>query len=101
MDRSQNKIQQFLGGQFVSKNLKFIYFSGVLALFYIANAHAAEKKVRQIHSLREEIKELRWHYMSFKSEFLFSSSPTQLANDLKDQQLGYSQYSSNKKLIKN
>ena len=99
--RSQNKLlQNFQTGGMVLKNLPFIYFSGLLALFYIANAHSAEKKVRKIYHLREEVKELRWHYMSFKSEFLFSSSPTQLANDVKSMELGYSKHSSNKKLIK-
>ncbi len=99
--RSQNKLlNNFLAGGMVLKNLPFIYFSGLLALFYIANAHAAEKKVRTIYKLREEVKELRWQYMSFKSEFLFSSSPTQLANDVKNMELGYSKNASNKKLIK-
>lgn len=99
--RSQNKLlHNFFGGGFVLKNLPFVYFSGILALFYIANAHSAEKKVRNIHRLREEVKELRWQYMSFKSEFLFSSSPTQLANDVKELDLGFSKHSSNKKLIR-
>ena len=99
-ERSQNKkLSNFFAGGIVLKNLPFIYFSGFLALFYIANAHAAEKKVRQIHKLRDEVKELRWQYMSFKSEFLFSSSPSQLANDVKSLDLGHSKNSSNKKLI--
>ncbi|MEP7269535.1 MAG: FtsL-like putative cell division protein [Saprospiraceae bacterium] len=99
-ERSQNKsLRNFFAGGMVLKNLPFIYFSGLLALFYIANAHSAEKKVRQIHKLRDEVKELRWQYMSFKSEFLFSSSPTQLANDVKSLDMGYSKNSSNKKLI--
>lgn len=100
-ERSQNKIlHQFLAGGLVLKNLSFIYFTGLLALFYIANAHQAERKVRKIHRLRDEVKELRWHYMSFRSEFLFSSSPTQLANDVKSIDLGYYHKSSTKKLIK-
>jgi len=99
--RSQNKLfRNFFAGGLVLKNLPFIYFAGVLALIYIANAHSAEKKVREIHRLREEVKELRWHYMSFKSEFLFSSSPTQLVNDVKYLDLGYNKNSFNKKLIK-
>ena len=99
--RSQNKLlHNFFGGGFVLKNLPFIYFSGLLALFYIANAHSAEKKVRRIYRLREEVKELRWQYMSFKSEFLFSSSPTQLSNDVKALDLGFSNRTTNKKLIR-
>lgn len=100
-ERSQNKVlHQFLAGGLVLKNLSFIYFSGLLAMFYIANAHQAERKVRKIHRLRDEVKELRWQYMSFRSEFLFSSSPTQLANDVKAIDLGYHHQSSTKKLVK-
>ncbi len=100
-ERSQNKfLQQILAGGMVMKHLPFIYFAGILALLYIANAHQAERKVRKIHKLRDEVKELRWQYMSFRSEFLFSSSPTQLANDVKPLELGYHKNSSSKKLVK-
>jgi hypothetical protein len=98
--RSQNKsLRHFFGGGMVLKNLPFIYFAGFLALLYIANAHSAERKVRQIHRLRDEVKELRWQYMSFKSEFLFSSSPSQLASDVQHLDLGFPKNSTSKKLI--
>ena len=61
-----------LSAEWVFKNLTFVFFIGFLGLVYIANAHFAEKKVRQIQSLQKEMKELRWEYMSLKSDIMYN-----------------------------
>lgn len=64
------------------RNLPFIYFLSGLALLYIANAHHAERKIRQIDKLKNEIEEMRWEYNSVKSDFLYQSTKTQLSKEV-------------------
>ncbi len=67
-----------LGAALILKNLPFVLFLGFLAMVYIANAHYAEKKVRQIQKAQTELKELRWHYMSLKSELMYNSKRSEM-----------------------
>jgi len=68
--------------EWVFGNFAYLLFLGFLALVYIANAHFAEKKVRQIQMLQKEIKELKWHYTSIKSETMFKSMQSQIDGSL-------------------
>lgn len=62
-----------LSAQLVLKNLPFVSFLAFLAVIYIANAHFSERTVREIQGLQDELKELRWKYMSLKSEIMYNS----------------------------
>ncbi len=62
------------------KNLPFIVFVGFLGTVYIANAHYAERKVREIQTLQKELKETRWRYMSLKSELMYNSKQVEVAD---------------------
>ena len=64
--------------EWVFGNFSFLLFLGFLALVYIANAHYAEKNVREIQALQKEIKELKWHYTSIKSEVMYKSIQSQI-----------------------
>ncbi len=66
------------------KNLPFIVFVGFLGTIYIANAHYAEKKVREIQILQKDLKETRWRYMSLKSELMYNSKQVEVAERAKD-----------------
>lgn len=68
----------------VLHNLPFVFFLGLLASIYIANVHYAENKVREIKTLQEEVKELRWRYMSLKSELMYNSKRSEVADKVKD-----------------
>ena len=61
------------------KNLPFLVFLAFLAAIYIANAHYAERKVRQIQTLQKELKEERWRYMSLKSQLMYESKQVKVA----------------------
>ncbi|MGX5820489.1 FtsL-like putative cell division protein [Chitinophaga lutea] len=63
----------------ITQNLPFILFLAVVALVYIANAHLAEKKVRRINKLSKEIKELKWEYLSVRSELMFRSKLSEVS----------------------
>jgi len=71
-----------LSAELVLKNLPFILFVGFLMLIYIANAHYSEKKVREIQSYQAELKELRWHYMSLKSDIMYNSKRSEIAKQV-------------------
>jgi Bacteriodetes cell division protein (FtsL-like) len=59
-------------------NFSYLMFLGFLAVVYIANAHFAEKSVRNIQRLQKEIKELKWEYTSIKSETMYKSMQSQI-----------------------
>ena len=64
--------------EWVFANFSYLLFLGFLALAYIANAHYAEKNVREIQQLQKEIKELKWQYTSIKSETMYKSIQSQI-----------------------
>lgn len=66
------------------KNLPFIFFLGFLGIIYIANAHYAEKEVRKIQNLQHELKEERWRYMSLKSDLMYHSKHSEIAQQVKE-----------------
>lgn len=59
-------------------NFSYLMFLGFLGIVYIANAHYAEKGVREIQRLQKEIKELKWEYTSIKSETMYKSMQSQI-----------------------
>ncbi|WP_346319098.1 FtsL-like putative cell division protein [Chitinophaga sp. YIM B06452] len=77
--------------QLITRNLPFLLFLAVIALVYIANSHLAEKKVRRINKLSREIKELKWEYLSVKSELMFRSKLSEVSKAV--EQLGLKELS--------
>jgi hypothetical protein len=61
------------GASLILKNLPFVLFLSFLTIIYIANAHYAEKQVRQIQALQSEVKELKRQYNSLKSDIMYKS----------------------------
>ena len=64
--------------QWVFDNFNYLMFIGFLGVVYIANAHFAEKNVRDIQRVEKEIKEMKWEYISIKSETMYKSMQSQL-----------------------
>ncbi|MEI8203022.1 MAG: FtsL-like putative cell division protein [Bacteroidota bacterium] len=50
--------------------LPFILFLAFLAIIYIANTYFAYKHIREINTIRNELKEIRFEYISLKSELI-------------------------------
>ena len=57
-------------------------FLGFLTVIYIANAHLAEKQIRQIQTLQQDVKELKRQYNSLKSENMFNSRLAEIEEDV-------------------
>lgn len=86
-----------ISADWVLKNLSFVGFLGFVAIIYIANAHYSEKKIRQIQAMEQDIRELRWKYMSLKSEVMYNSKQSEIAKDVEPN--GLKSFSSRTKKI--
>jgi hypothetical protein len=73
-----------LDGSFLSKdgsvkNIPFALFLSVIGGFYIANTYNAERTVRETSKTNKDLKELRSEYITLKSELMFHSNQSQVA----------------------
>jgi hypothetical protein len=73
-----------LSAKFFKENLFFVLFIGFILVLYIANAHLAERNVREIQLLRNELKEMRWYYMSLQAENMYNAKRSEVAERVKD-----------------
>ena len=85
----ESSVHDVLGGSFLKRKgairlLPFILYLTFLALLYIANTYYAERKVREIANIRKEMKELRYEYITTKSELMFNTKQTEIAKNLSD-----------------
>lgn len=65
-------------------NLPYLLLIAVLGVLHVANNHLVENKVREINSLEKEIKEYRWMYMTTKSELMFKSKQSEVAEAVEE-----------------
>ncbi|MEO5674319.1 MAG: FtsL-like putative cell division protein [Chitinophagales bacterium] len=63
----------------VIRNLPFIFFLAGVGILYIANSHYAEKNVREIDQIEKQLNELRWEYMTTKSQLEYLSKQSEVA----------------------
>ena len=70
--------------EMILKNVPFVSFLGFLATMYIANAHYAERNVREIHGLQKDLKEIRWYYMSLQAENMYNSKLSEVEENVKE-----------------
>ncbi|HRG59989.1 MAG TPA: FtsL-like putative cell division protein [Bacteroidia bacterium] len=74
----------FLTNQTSLKQVPFVLFLTIVALFYIANSYYAERKIRQISKINNELKELRSEYITSKSKLMFVSKQSEVAKTAED-----------------
>ena len=60
------------------KNTGFFLFLSVLAVLYIANGHMADKTIRRINAINNELKELQFKYKTLKSELMYKTEESQI-----------------------
>ncbi len=65
--------------QTVIRNLPFIFFIAIVGILYIANSHYAEKNVREIDQIEKQLNELRWEFMTTKSQLEYLSKQSEVA----------------------
>lgn len=82
-------LANLFSGSFLSKDnvvsyLPFIFFLTFLGILYIANGYYAEKTVRELYKVGNELKEMRSEYITVKSDLNFKSKQSQVAQATKD-----------------
>lgn len=65
--------------QTIIRNLPFIFFLAGVGILYIANAHYAEQNVREVSDIEKRLNELRWEYMTTKSELEYMRKQSEVA----------------------
>ena len=63
----------------VVKQLPFLLFLVLIAMLHITNSYYAEKTVRDINTIGNEIKELKSEYITSKSDLMHVSKQSQVA----------------------
>ncbi|MEO8087388.1 MAG: FtsL-like putative cell division protein [Bacteroidota bacterium] len=63
----------------VVKLMPFILFLTVLILFYIGNSYYAERTIREINSVKNDLKEKRAEFISTSSELMFRTKQSEVA----------------------
>ena len=71
----------------VVRQIPFILFLSLIAILYIANSYYAEKTVRDINKIKNEVKDLRSEYIYTKSELMFSSRQSEVADMVAEQEI--------------
>lgn len=64
---------EFLSREGVVRNLPYLAFLTVIAILYIANTYYAEKTFKEIERTKNELKELRFQYITTKSALMYQS----------------------------
>jgi hypothetical protein len=77
------------GGSFLTRDrvvrfLPFLLYLMILGLVYIANTYYAEKTIIESNEIRKELKELRYEYISTRSDLMHYSKQSEVAGKLKD-----------------
>ncbi|MBP6871180.1 MAG: hypothetical protein KBC43_04180 [Bacteroidales bacterium] len=97
-------IHSILDGTFLTKErfmraLPFIIFLIILGIMYITNIFHVEKTKRQIDDLEEELRELRYEYITSRSRVMFESKSSEIARKLKDTGISESMHPPKKIII--
>jgi len=76
-----------LAGEFLSERgfsyFPFLLFLAFIASIYIANNYLAENKIRKSNNLRDDLRELRYEYITGKSELMEASKQSKISQRLK------------------
>ena len=74
----KNLLKSLLNYEWVLKNIPFFLFLSLLAVLYIANGHMADRTIRQINSINNDLKELQYVYKTLKSEVMYKTEEAQI-----------------------
>ena len=88
----KDKVYSVLRGTFLVsddsfKNWRFILFLSALAVVMIASSHSADRKVHEIASLNEEVKELRSIFVEGRSKLMRLKMESSVRRKLADKGL--------------
>jgi len=67
---------------YILKNLPFFGFMASLVVIYIYVVHQGQGRVREYQANKKEVKELRWQYLTTRSDLMVSSQQSALAKEV-------------------
>lgn len=67
---------------YILKNFVFLGFIFTLMILYIFIVHQGEGKVREYQTLKRDVKELRWQYLTSRSDLMVACQQSTLHRDL-------------------
>lgn len=73
--------------EWIFVNLPFVCYLVLLGVIYISNAHASEKALRKIETLKQEVKDTKWHYMNLQQQLEYGSIQSQIEAKVEDKGL--------------
>lgn len=82
--KGRKAVKEFLGGDYLTRewvidNLPYLLYVAVLAIIYIGNTYYTEKKFKDIERTKNELKELRYQYITTKSVLMFRSRQSEIS----------------------
>ncbi|MEI7981185.1 MAG: FtsL-like putative cell division protein [Bacteroidota bacterium] len=82
--KGRKAVQEFLGGDYLTRewvivNLPYLLYVAVLAMIYIGNTYYTEKKFKDIEHTKNELKELRYQYITNKSVLMFRCRQSEIS----------------------
>ncbi|MCF8296385.1 MAG: hypothetical protein K9J13_02475 [Saprospiraceae bacterium] len=82
-------VQSVMDGSILTKEivlrlLPFTLFLTFIAVIYIANSYYAEKKIIETERVNTEINELRYEYITTKSELMYYSKQSEVVKKLQE-----------------
>jgi hypothetical protein len=88
-------VHSMLDGSFLTKDkfiraMPFIIFLMILGVIYITNIFHVERSMRQIDDLEEDLRELRYEYISSRSKLMNISKTSEIVIKLKETGIGES-----------
>jgi hypothetical protein len=79
-------VKEFLGGDYLTRewvigNLPFLLYVTILAMIYIGNTYNTEKKFKDIERTKNELKELRYQYITTKAALMFRGRQSEISKE--------------------
>ncbi len=76
---SIRRFYAYLSYDNIVRNIPFMVFLAIIAMFYIWNTYYSEKTRRDIDNIKKELKGQRWHYVSAKSDLMYKSKQSEVS----------------------
>lgn len=84
MPKSPKVEQMNIVADYILHNLPFVLWIALVASLYITNVHVAETTIRDIERLQDDVKEMRWEYLSLKSALMYDTKQSEVARRVED-----------------
>ena len=79
-----NKLEPSFEKGLPVRYLPYLLYISAIAIFYIGNSHYAEKNIREISRVKQQVEDLRADFTTLKSEYMFQSKLSEVAKRVDD-----------------